>query len=128
MLKQTLSFLLCALFVMPGFAQVNNKQLEKEAKLKQKIVEWGTNKNVAVKLKSGEKLEGRIAEIKETLFAVQFVDKDKVTAREISYSDVDKLSGKDGGKAGKVVGYTALGVLAGVGVMFLIVLGIWARN
>ena len=128
MLKQTLSFLLCLLFVVPGTAQTNNKQLEKEAKLKHRIVEWGTNKNVAVKLKSGEKLEGRIAEIKDDIFAVQFVDKDKVTARDIRYSDVDKISGKDGGKAGKIAGYTALGVLAGVGVVMLVVVSIWANN
>ena len=128
MLNQSLSFLLCVLFMLPSFAQTNNKQLGKEAKFKQKIVEWGTNKTVAVKLKSGEKLEGRIAEIKDDLFAVQFLDKDKVTSREIPYSNLDKISGKDGGKAGKIVGYTALGVLAGVGVMFIVVLGIWARN
>ena len=128
MLKQTLSILLCLLFVIPGTAQTNNKQLAKETKLKQQVIEWGTNKTVAVKLKSGEKLDGRIAEIKEDLFAVQFVDKDKITAREIRYSEVDKISGKDGGQAGKIAGYTALGVLAGVGVVFLVVLGIWARN
>ncbi len=128
MLKQTLSLLLCLLFVVSAYAQTNNKQLAKEAKLKQRIVAWGTNKNVAVKLKSGEKLDGRIAEIKDDLFAVQFVAKDKVTSRELRYSDVDKISGKDGGKAGKIAGYTALGVLAGVGVVFLVVLGIWARN
>lgn len=128
MLKQALSLLLCMLFILPSFAQTNNKQLEKETKLKQKIVAWGTNKTVAVKLKSGEKLEGRIAEIKDNLFAVQFLEKDKVTSREIPYSNLDKISGKDGGKAGQIVGYTALGVLAGVGVMFIIVLGIWARN
>ena len=128
MLKPIIAVLLCVLFVIPGTAQTNHKQLEKEAKLKQKIVAWGTNKNVAVNLKSGEKLEGRIAEIKDDLFVVQFVDKDKVTSRAINYSDVDKISGKDGGKAGKIAGYTALGVLAGVGVAFLVVLGIWANN
>jgi hypothetical protein len=128
MLKQPLSFLLCALLVVSGFAQTNNKQLEKEAKLKQKVVEWGTNKNVSVKLKSGEKLAGRIADIKDDIFALQFVDKDKVTSREIRYSDVDKISTKDGGKAGRVVGYTALGVLAGVGVFMVVILSIWARN
>jgi translation initiation factor IF-1 len=116
------------LFVIPGAPQTNNKQLDKETKLKQKIVEWGTNKNVAVKLKSGEKIDGRIAEIKDDLFTVQLVAKDKVTARELHYGDVDKISEKNGGKAGKIAGYTVLGVLAGVGVMFLIVLGVWARN
>lgn len=128
MLKQSLSFLLCVLFVLPSFAQTNNKQLEKEVKFKQRIVEWGTNKIIAVKLKSGERLEGRIAEIKDDLFAVQFVEKDKVTSREIPYNNLDKISGKDGGKAGKIVGYTALGVLAGVGVLVLISLAAWSRN
>ncbi len=128
MLKQTLSLLLCLLFVVPSFAQTNNKQLEKEAKLKQKIVQWGTNKNVFIKLKSGEKLEGRMADIQTDLFTVQLVDKDKVTSRELRYSDVDKISAKDSGKAGKIAGYTVLGVLAGVGVVFLVVLGVWANN
>ena len=128
MLKQMISLLLCVLFIAPVTAQTNNKQLEKETKLKQKIVEWGTNKNVSVKLKSGEKLEGRIADIKDDLFAVQFVDKEKVAARELRYSDMDKISAKDGGKAGKIAGYTALGVLAGVGVVMLVMVGIWANN
>jgi small nuclear ribonucleoprotein (snRNP)-like protein len=128
MLKKTICLLLCALIVVPSFAQMNNKQLEKETKFKQRIVEWGMNKNVSIKLKSGEKLDGRISEIKDDLFAVQFMQKDKVTSREINYSEVNKISGKDGGKAGKIVGYTALGVLAGVGVIFLVVLGVWARN
>ncbi|MFN7927407.1 MAG: hypothetical protein U0Y68_05585 [Blastocatellia bacterium] len=105
-----------------------NKQQEKETKLKQKIVEWGTNKNVTLKLKTGEKIEGRLAEIKDDLFTLQFVDKDKVTTRDIRYSDVDKIASKDGGKAGKIAGYTALGVLAGVGVTMLIILAVIANN
>lgn len=128
MLKQTFALLLCLLLVVPSLAQTNNQQQEKETKLKQKLVEWGTNKNVAVKLKSGEKIEGRIADIKDELFVVQLVDKDKVTSRDIAYSTVDKISAKDGGKAGKVAGYTALGVLAGVGVVLLVMVGIWANN
>ncbi len=83
---------------------------------------------MAIKLKSSEKLAGRIAEIKEDVFAVQFVDKDKVTSREIRYSDIDKISSKDGGKAGKVAGYTVLGVLAGVGVVFIVVFGMILAN
>ncbi len=123
MRKKMLCALLSILLLnVASLAQTN------EEKLKIKIVQWGLHKTVTVKLNSGEKLEGRIAEIKDDLFAVQFVDKDKVTARELRYSDVNKISGKDGGKAGKIVGYTALGVLAGVGVTFLIVLGIWANN
>ncbi|HEX4947347.1 MAG TPA: hypothetical protein VFZ34_11810, partial [Blastocatellia bacterium] len=121
-------FIVCALLVVPGFAQTNNKQLEKETKLKQKIVEWGTNKNVSVKLKSGEKIDGRIAEIKDEVFVVQLVDKDKVTSRDMRYSDVNKISEKDGGKAGRIAGYTALGVLAGIGATFLVIWAVLANS
>lgn len=128
LLKQTLSFIICALLVVTSVAQTNNKQLEKETKLKQKIVEWGTNKNVSLKLKSGEKLVGRISDIKDNQFALQLVDKDKVTSREFRYNEVDKISGKEPGKAGKVVGYTALGVLAGLGALLLISVAVYASN
>ena len=105
------------------------KQEAQEAKYKKRIVEWGTNKNVSVKLKSGSKIEGRIADIQDAFFAIQSVTKDgKVATREIVYSDVNKVSGKDGGKVGKVIGYTALGVLAGVGVVVMITLAVWANN
>jgi hypothetical protein len=114
------------LFTVPlHLVQAQSPQAEK---LRRKAIEWGTNKPVTAQLKTGEKLKGRIADIKDDLFAVQLVDKDKVVARELRYSDVDKISAKDGGKAGKIAGYTALGVPAGVGVVFLIVLGVWARN
>ena len=123
-----LSVSLIAFVINPAWAQTKTTSPEKQAEFKKRVVEWGTNKSVAVKLKSGEKLDGRIAEIKDDLFAVQFVDKDKVTSHEIRYSDVNKISGKAGSKAGRIAGYTALGVLAGVGVAFLVVLGIWANN
>ena len=96
--------------------------------LRRKVIGWGVNKPIVVKLKSGSKIDGRVAEIKDMNFVVQLVENSQVVTREINYSDVDKISGKDGGKAGKIAGYTALGVLAGVGVAFLIVLGIWANN
>lgn len=128
LLKQTISFIICALLAVTGVAQTNNKQLEKEIKLKQKIVDWGTNKNVSLKLKTGEKLEGRISDIKDDQFVVQLVDKDKVSTREFRYNEVDKISGKEAGKAGKIVGYTALGVLAGLGTILLISLAVYASH
>ena len=104
------------------------KQEAQEAKHKKRIVEWGINKNVSVKLKSGSKVEGRIGEIKDANFSVQLLENGKVINRDISYSEIDKISGKDGGKVGKVIGYSALGVLAGVGILTLVMVAVYANN
>jgi hypothetical protein len=124
MFRHAVSFTLTLLLTCTVATNFAFAKQPKEVKLKQKIVEWGTNKNVSVKLKSGSKIDGRIAEIKDTNFAVQLVENGQVVTREISYSDVDKLSVK--GNAGRVAGRTALGVLAGVGAIFVMLFVIYA--
>ena len=115
-LSLTLSLLLmCTLAT--NFAFANQPA---EAKFKQKIVAWGTNKNVAVKLKSGGKIVGRLAEIKDTNFTVQLVENGQVATREISYGDVEKISGKGDTSGGKIAGWIVLGAVAAVGTLVLI--------
>ena len=96
------------------------KQQAQEAKHKKRIVEWGTNKNISVKLKSGGKVDGRIAEIKDETFAVQLVENGQVVSHDVRYSDVDKLSAKGEASGGKIAAWIALGAAAGVGVLVLI--------
>ena len=96
------------------------KQQEQEAKHKKRIVEWGANKRVSVKLKSGSKIDGRIAEIKENHFTVQLVENGQVVNREISYSEVQSISGKNGTSGAKIAGWIVLGAAAGVGTLVLI--------
>lgn len=129
MCKSLVSLFLCLLLAVPGLAQPTTKQTEKEIKLKQKIVAWGTQKNVTVKLNSGEKFEGHLAVIKDDSFTIQFIAPDgKVTEHNVLYSSVDKLSSRRGSKAGRIVGNTALYVLAGLGIFALGVLILQARN
>ena len=128
MFTKFIALTLCLLLVGAAPAFAKPQKQTKEEKSKKQIVEWGTNKNIGVKLNSGEAVAGRIAEIKDDLFTVQFVKDGKITTRDVRYDEVKKLSGKDGGKAGKIVGYTALGVLAGVGVVIVAVLAAWANN
>ena len=59
---------------------------------------------------------------------MQLLENGKVINRDISYSEIDKLSGKDGGKVGKVIGYSALGVLAGVGILTLVMVAVYANH
>lgn len=108
-------------------AQTKTTTPEKQAKFKKQVVEWGTNKQVTGKLNSGEKFGGRIAEIQNDLFVVQSVTNDgKVTSQSINFSDLNKLSIK--GNAGRVAGHTALGVLAGVGAIFVMLFVIYAAS
>ena len=119
--------LILALGCGNALAQTNITAPEKQAAFKQRVVDWGTNKQVNVKLNSGEKISGRIAEIQNDFFALQAVTKDgKVTAREINYREINKLSAKS--NAGKVAGHTALGVLAGVGAVFVVLFAIYAAT
>lgn len=68
-------------------------QSKAEIKFKRQILEWGTNQNIKLRLRSKEKLEGRIAEIKPASFVLQFVGvAGQIISREISYSELDKLS------------------------------------
>jgi hypothetical protein len=127
-LSLTLSLLLmCTFATHLSFAQTRTTSSEKQAEFKKRVVEWGTNKQINVKLNSGEKISGRIAEIQDDFFAIQSVTKDgKVTSQQINFTDINKLSAKR--QAGSILGHTALGVLAGVGAVFVTLFIIYAAN
>lgn len=118
---------ICALAFGNVLAQTKTTSPQKQAELKKRVVEWGTNKQVNVKLNSGEKFSGRLADIQNEFFVVQSITPDgKVTSHQINFSDVNKVSQK--GQAGRVAGFTALGVLAAVGVAFVIIFAVIAAN
>jgi hypothetical protein len=111
-----LAVLLTCTFATPfAFAQT-----PEEVKLKQKIVAWGTNKNVAVKLKSGSKVNGRIADIKDENFVVQLVENNQVVTRDIRYNEVKSITSKDANGGGKIAGWIVIGALAALGTIVLI--------
>lgn len=119
--------LIFALGLGNALAQTKPTSAEKQATFKKQVVEWGTNKQVSGKLNSGEKFAGRIAEIQNELFVVQAVSKDgKVTSTPIHFSDLNKLSPKN--SAGRTAGFTALGVLAAVGAVFVVLFAVYAAS
>ena len=126
-MNRFLSFALSALLLLTAFVNPTIAQASKAESLRRKVIEWGTNKQVNVKLNSGEKVSGRIAEIQNDFFAVQAVTKDgKVSSQQINFGDIHKLSAK--GKAGRIAGHTTLGVLAGVGAIFVMLFVIYATT
>ncbi len=128
MLRKMLIFILC-LFISGAVSGFGKAPVQtKEEKYKKQVLEWGTNKNIWVEMKSKEKLQGRISDIRDDVFVLQILEKDTIKDRAIRYDEVKKLSARDGGKAGKIAGITGLSILAGVGVVFLVTLAVWANN
>ncbi len=106
MLKKLLGALLSILLLnVTSLAQPTSNS----EKLKSKIINWGLQKNVTVKLKNGEKVEGRIAEITDAYFAVQGVVAAQVTTRKVNFSEVHNVSGKGDTDVVKVRQYVSLG-------------------
>lgn len=88
MLKKMLCTLLSiVVLINTSLAQAGSK----EEKLKSKIVQWGLQKTVTVKLNSGEQVKGRITEIKDEFFAIQ--TEGQATTRQVPFSEVDLLTG-----------------------------------
>jgi translation initiation factor IF-1 len=126
MLRNSVSLILCLLLAVPTAAQSSVSASAQEAEVKKRVVEWGTNASVSVKLKAGEKLKGRIAEIKDESFTIQFMEKDKITSREINWSEIKSLSQKS--NAGNIAAGVAVGALAAVGVVAIVLLVAIARS
>ena len=116
--------ILLAVLLLPGFtaqtifAQTKTSSSEKQAADKKRVVDWGINKVVAVKFQSGEKVEGRIAAIRDDAITIQSVTNGQIASREISFSEIKKISPKV--NAGKVAGKTALGIMAGFGTLVVV--------
>lgn len=102
--------LLIALLPFHLLAQPN------EEKLKTQIVNWGLNKTVTAKLKSGAKLQGRVTEIKDEFFVLEVVQQGQSQMRQMQFSEIDKLSSPftwDAQKSRAYIGLAGAIVLAG---------------
>ena len=111
---------LLALLLLTGTAtQPALAQLSKQEKLRARVVEWGPNKVVRLQLKSGAKLQGRIAEIKDDALSLQFLQQGKIDTRDFRWDEIKKVSLKNStdDKVRKTGGLLALGVLVTLAVV-----------
>lgn len=126
-LRKNFPLLLSGLMIFAIAVKPTLAQSSPDEKLRNRVVEWGTNKQVNVKLHSGEKINGRIAAIQNEYFEIQSAAKDgKITTQQINYSNINKLSAK--GNAGRTAGMTALGAMAAVGAIFVMLFAIYAAS
>ncbi len=122
-MNRYLSWALSILLLLTAIDNLAFAQPSKAESLRRKVIEWGTNKPVGVKLNSGEKLKGRVAEIKFDTLAIQSVEQGKIVTHELRWEDLNKvvLNSKDE-KARKIGGFIALGVLATLAIVVVVVL------
>ena len=127
MLKKFISLFLC-LIVAGNLALLASPKQTKEEKLKTQITNLGISKNIIVSLNTGETLDGRIAEIKDTAFTVQVLKEGKSSNREINYMEVKNFSEKGAVKQGKIPGRVSVGLIAGLVVAAAVVAIAYIKN
>ncbi len=113
MLKKFISLFLC-LIAVGNLPLLASPKQTKEEKLKTQITNLGISKNIVVNLKSGESVDGRITEIKDTAFTVETLKDGKASNRNINYNEVNKFSAKETVKSGKMPGKVSVGLIAGL--------------
>lgn len=122
MCSKAFSLLLSGSLIVSFLTPASAQSAQTES-LRRKVIEWGTNKPITAQLKTGEKLKGRIAEIKFDTLAVQLLEQGKIVTRELPWDDLNKISlnSKDE-KARKIGGFIAIGVLVTIAVVIGIAL------
>jgi hypothetical protein len=116
-MNRFLSFGLMALLLLIAPIHRSFAQSVSAESLRRKVIEWGTNKAVAVQLKSGEKLKGRIAEIKFDTLGLQLLAQGKIVTREVRWDEMKKVSlASQDEKARKVGAFILVGTLVAIAV------------
>jgi hypothetical protein len=108
----------------PGYAQAGAPARAATAQQitehKKRIVEWGIDRRVSVKLHSGEKTAGRVTAIADDFFTIQTANQGQITTQEIRYETIKSLKKQGGSTAYKAVKRTGIVVWAVLGTMMVI--------
>ena len=98
-----------------------------QPKLKQKVVETPVQTMVEVRLRSKEKLRGRLGEVSDEGFALKVAQGNKIEDRQVAFADLKSFKAVEGKGTSKGP-WIVLGVLAGVGATFLVIFLILAHS
>lgn len=96
--------------------------------LKERLLEIPPGTLVEVRLMNREKLKGRLGEASDEGFTLQTAKRNKIETRKIAFDELKSIKTLEGKGTGKTAGYIILGGLAGIGVLFLILLAAYAHG
>ena len=105
-----------------GAARSGQEGTERKLTPKERILEVQPGTMIEVKLLNKQKLRGRLGEITDEGFSLQTAQGNKIETQKIAFNDLKSFKTVEGGKAAKTAGWIVLGALAGVGVLFLVLI------
>lgn len=121
---RTLCAILCAMLLVVPPAAFAQGAAPAKPSIKEQVVLTPAGSLVEVKLRDKRKLRGRMGAVTDTGFTVQHLEKEKVQDARIDFADVKSFKHRQGGMS--TGAKVTLGVLAGVGVTFLVLIAIFA--
>ncbi len=95
-------------------------QVAQKPTLQEKVLEIPPGSRVQVRLKNKEKLRGRLGEVSNEGFVLQYARGNQIEERKISFDEVKSLKVKEGGSNALV--WVLVGAAAGLGVFFVVLL------
>jgi len=101
---------------------------EKAPTLKERVLAIPPNAMVQVKLRSKEKIKGRLGEVTNEGFVVQAATGDKIENQKISFNDVKSIKAIAGGKGARVASYIIIGAGVAVVVTLLLLLRVASQD
>ena len=105
-------------------------QTESKAKptLKERILEVPPGSMIEVRLHNKEKFRGRLGEITDEGLSLQTAQGNKIESQKIAFADMKSFKKVESAKAAKTFGWVAIGVLAGVGALVIILVAVLAAS
>jgi hypothetical protein len=92
-----------------------------KATLQEQVLAIPAGSLVEIRLKTKEKLRGRLVEVSNEAITVKVAKGDKIDERKLAFDELKSIKGVDGGsKAGKVTLYVLAGVGVGLVILFVI--------
>jgi hypothetical protein len=113
--KQLIAVFLVPLLLVPASARADGEEVKKT--IQQQALEIAPGSIVEVRLTNKQTVRGRMGEVDADGFTVTFAKGEKVETKKLAYAEVKSLKEKVQGQKGH-------NLLAGIGVAFLILLGI----
>lgn len=91
--------------------------------LKEKVLEIPPQTMVEVRLRNKEKVRGRLGEVSNEGLALKVAKGDKIEDRKIAFGELKSIKAVEG--KGSKAAWIVLGVLAGVGVFFVLLFALF---
>jgi hypothetical protein len=123
------AFTICSTASAAGARVSPQAGMEKAPTLRERVLAIPPHAMVQVKLRSKEKIKGRLGEITNEGFIIQTATADRIDNQKISFDNVKSIKvNEEGGKKGRVAAYIIVGAGIGAAVTFLAILEALAHN